>query len=98
MWKSYQLNNIIHIKKKNQDMRTSAKDKHGWIDTATHKTMRQKKTTKMVEPRTKSLLQIIESFLKFANIMRIVRVCKPPGLFHINFLSKMVMQEDILDV
>ena len=86
------------MKKKNQDMRTSVKEKRGWIDTVTHKTMRQKKTIEMVEPSSRSLLQTIESFLKFANIMRIVKMCKPLELFHINFLSKMAMKEDILDV
>ena len=33
-------NNIIHMKKKNHDVGTSAKDKHGGISSATHKSMR----------------------------------------------------------
>jgi len=50
-------NNVVHIKKKNQDVGISMEDKHRGINIATHKTIRQKKAPKVVEPSLRGLLQ-----------------------------------------
>jgi len=81
-------NDVSHIKNENQNVGTSAKDRFGGIRSATNKTRRQKKIAETVEPSLGSLLQIIYGFLKFADIMRIIRLNKTTRLSHIDLLSE----------
>jgi hypothetical protein len=49
-------------------------------------------------PRTRSLLQAIQSLYKTTEMLRTCRINKAWGLTHINLLLKNTMQKGILDI
>jgi len=51
-----------------------------------------------MEPGARSLFKAINCFLKFANMMRQMRMNKPMRFVNINFLTKNAMKKGILDV
>ena len=91
-------NDIIDIKEQNYSGRSLMVDKHRGVRGRTNETMRQMKTARFMEPSSRDLFEVINSFLEFTYMTRKVRVNKPRRLSHINFLSQSAIKKSILDV
>jgi len=70
-------NNVIDIKKEDHSGRTMVIDRHEGVWGGTNKTMRQKKTTKLMEPGTRCLFEPINRFLKLTDMTGKVGINKP---------------------